>query len=255
MSETDLALCMPVFNEEEGISNYLEELMLAFKGVNITIFVTEDHSTDNTLAILSRKAETYKNLEIIQHLNNKGHGISFTDAMEAAIKSNSSMILTFDGDGQVCGEELRKFYNEFSTSSHSYGEGIRTNRSDPWFRRLISLATRLLVYFASGKFTKDGNTPVRIYSLDEARLLWTPLIIEKVNIPNLYVSSFTRLLGLSIFSRHIVWRDRLGESATGAGWGRQKFRMFPSKRLMYFCRDSTISWFSKSPRQLIKHIR
>ena len=255
MREPDLSLCMPVFNEEEGISDYLEELKLAFEGVNITIFITEDRSTDNTLAILNRKAEELKNLDITEHLNNKGHGISLTHAMEAAVKSKASTIMTFDGDGQVSGEELRNFYNEFNSSNYSYGEGIRANRNDPWFRRLISSATRLLVYFASGKFTKDGNTPVRIYKLEVARMLWRPLIVEKVSIPNLYVSSFARLLGIPIFTLPIVWRDRLGKSSTGAGWGRQKFRMFPSKRLIHFCRDSTISWFSKSPRQLIKHIR
>jgi glycosyltransferase involved in cell wall biosynthesis len=44
---------MPVFNEEGGIRDFVSELNLIFKNVNMKIFIVDDFSTDNTPNILT----------------------------------------------------------------------------------------------------------------------------------------------------------------------------------------------------------
>lgn len=249
-----LALCMPVFNEEEGILDYLREIDKEFSDLDVHIVITEDCSSDNTLSVLQDYSRSKPHVMIVKHETNQGHGVSVRDAISVALELESLTILTFDGDGQVSARELRSFYNDFMTAKYVYGEGCRSNRKDPWFRKLISVSTRFLVLFASGYRPEDGNTPVRIYSFEAAKTLWEPLIKQKIRVPNLYVSSFARLLGFPIFLKPIVWRDRLGESVVGAGWGKQKFKMLPSRGLITFCRDSLTQWFSQSPRRLLKHL-
>lgn len=247
-----LAICMPVFNEESGIARYLEELQAAFEDTELHIIVTEDCSSDQTGSILQDLAKASNNIIVLEHVTNQGHGISMFHAIEKAIDIGALLILTCDGDGQVSGTELKSFFNDFVTSGSSYGEGLRLKRSDPWFRRVISKSTNLLVFWTSGQVTKDANTPVRIYDLELARRLCTKVIEERIIVPNLYISSFIRLLNIPIFSRPLVWRYRLGESVVGSGWGRQRFRRWPSRRLILFCIIALNQWFSLNPKYLLR---
>jgi glycosyltransferase involved in cell wall biosynthesis len=249
------AFCLPVFNEQDGIVDYLEDLRLSFQDLDVKFFITEDASTDLTRSLLQEYVTRFSNFVLIKHELNQGHGKSLCDAVAAAIESKPLLLLTFDGDGQVSGRELRKFLDKFVSSSFSYGEAIRLNRRDPWFRRLISLVTRIMILLASGRRTLDGNTPVRIYTLESASKMWAPLIGSGLVIPNLYISSFVQLMKIPVFIGSVMWRDRLGQSVVGAGWGLQRFKVLPSKRLITFCFKAGIQWFSKTPRYFLKSTR
>ena len=50
----DLAICMPVFNEEDGISLWINQLNQAFKEYAVDLFIVNDCSTDNTSSILRK---------------------------------------------------------------------------------------------------------------------------------------------------------------------------------------------------------
>jgi len=247
-----LAICMPVFNEQDGIASYIQEISESFSDLKFKLIITEDRSSDKTKDILLGCQKKVDNLIIVNHESNQGHGISLIDSVNVALQSRVQFILTCDGDGQVSGRALRSFFDSFESSSCLYGEGFRSNRKDPWFRRIISFYTRLLIYIASGKRTRDGNTPVRIYRLETAEKLWRPLIKEPTIIPNLYISSFARIMNFSIHIEPIVWRDRLGQSVVGAGWGLARFTALPSKRLVSFCREATVQWCTKAPKKRLR---
>jgi glycosyltransferase involved in cell wall biosynthesis len=171
-----LAICLPVYNEAECIVDYLEEVRTSFASVDFSFFLVNDSSTDLTLDTISRYRKEHSNVWVESNKINMGHGKTTLNAVLFALDSSPEMLLTVDGDGQVAGNSLRNLYEAFSGSNLNYGEGVRVERIDPWFRKLISFLTRVMVFLWAGTNTSDANTPIRIYTVEAAKKFWTPMI-------------------------------------------------------------------------------
>ena len=68
---------LPCYNEEENIGKLIEEwneqrALLEKKQYELNIVAIDDYSTDNTKSVILEKKKIYKNVEIIEHTENKG---------------------------------------------------------------------------------------------------------------------------------------------------------------------------------------
>jgi dolichol-phosphate mannosyltransferase len=121
----------------------------------------------------------------------------------------------------------------FKQSNIDVLECVRTQRRDPWFRKLITAALRLLVLVKSGKYPKDANTPVRLYTKSILSEI-VRLIPENILTPNLFISIHLRKTKTKYAHFRIITRDRLGENRVGTTWNTRRSLM-PSKKLLQFC--------------------
>lgn len=232
---------MPVFNEADGIQEFICEIDRAFSDVPRAICVIDDCSTDDTFFRLECLTEEIGNLLIQSNEKNLGHGPSTLRALRLGIESGADVIFSVDGDGQFIAEEMREFLKKFQSNRTNYAEGVRLSRTDPWFRKMISFVTRMLVLIKSHRYTKDANTPCRIYQVETLKT-----ILERISVgaltPNLNTSIIVRKMSLDILFFPLTNIPRRGAVAVGSTWGK-KSTILPSRRLITFCKNAILEMF------------
>jgi glycosyltransferase involved in cell wall biosynthesis len=239
-----ISVVMPAFNESEGIAEFILELVSELKSYEPTFIVIDDCSTDSTYETVSALSLLYPSIEVHRNEKNLGHGPSTYLALKYGLFSKAEIIVAIDGDGQFKGEDIKRAVDEISRSDFDIVEGVRVDRNDPFFRNLISLITRILIYLRSGKFPQDGNTPLRIYRANILNELLQKLP-EFFPVPNLYISAYARSQDLRILETHVESIRRRGSSSNGSTWNTKKTKI-PSKKFLSFCLAAYRSWISKS---------
>jgi glycosyltransferase involved in cell wall biosynthesis len=243
MAGQKIAICMPVFNESSGISEFLAEICAEFQAYEISIFVVDDFSTDSTEAKLQ---ELSLDLPVFFQRNsrNLGHGPSTVKALHFALSSSCTFILAVDGDGQFHAREMRHLMEQSIQNQSEIGLGIRVRTNEPVYRKITSWFTRFLVNLKTKSRSLDANTPLRFYTRETLQIILENLDYDNP-IPNLYISAKISNLKFRTEILHVNFRDRLGDVSESISWGKS-VRNLPSKRFLRFCYNSIKYWI-KNP--------
>lgn len=184
----EVALVIPVFNEESCIASVLEEWAEAIHqhARSFVILVINDGSTDSTGAILDRIAKTTSEIRVI-HCRNAGHGQACRIGYRLGISSGAHWILQIDSDGQCDPAFFREFWE--ARHSHPAVLGYRVSRGDGLIRILISRVLRLAIFFLTRLWVPDANVPYRLIHrvTVEAAIV---SINEKAQFTNILLSCF-----------------------------------------------------------------
>lgn len=241
--KTSLALGMPVYNEELGIQNFLEDISQEFRDLDLQVVVVDDLSTDNTFSVLQNARDGIP-LLLFKNATNLGHGPSTYRALSLALESGAEFIFSTDGDGHVAVADIREMLNQIIDQDLDLVEGVRSRAGEPWFRRLVTLATRVLVATASKSSPRDANTPFRLYRANVLReLLGSVSSISPV--PNLMISSLARTRCLNYREHHLQKFTRVATHPEGSSW-LQSVSWLPSIRFLKFCFRALRAWGSDS---------
>jgi glycosyltransferase involved in cell wall biosynthesis len=235
-----IGITMPVYNEEQSIADLIAELdKLSFFQ---KIIVVNDDSTDKTAEILSNLNP--ENLFVVQNAINKGHGPSTLVGLEVANKFNLDVIVSVDGDGHFDPKQIVDLTKHLIDENFDLVEGNRTHRDDPWFRKLSSKATRILVQIRCGEAVVDANTPIRAYKASVLKNILKMVPSDNYPIPNLFISAVSRRLKLSIGTFDIDINLRATNAPLGSTWN-QKHKNIPTPKYIRFCINATKSWYFK----------
>jgi glycosyltransferase involved in cell wall biosynthesis len=238
--EMDKVISLPVFNEEKTIEDLITEIkeLSYFK----KIVIVNDCSTDSTMQIL--REIVGDELIVVNNSQNLGHGPSTLIGLFKALELGYDAVVTADGDGHFQVSDLKAMTEQLLTSKVDIVEGVRTDRSDPWFRKLSSLTTRNLVRIRCRKSVQDANTPIRAYRINVVRRILSTIPSVNYPIPNLYISAQSRKLSLKIGIFPIATLERENSEKLGTTW-RQRYRNLPTKRYLKFCLNATFHWYLK----------
>ena len=225
-------LTMPAYNEADGIERFVREIFSNF-GKEIKIIVCDDRSSDQTIVVLKELQKEFRSLFVLQNSKNLGHGPTFLRALSEGYLGGEEILITCDGDGQFSGIQLKGAYEEFIKMDTEVLEGGRSVRTDGHFRSVISFGTRILSLSLSGKYPKDGNTPLRIYRRETIGKL-LDLVPDSTLVPNIWLSIISRMIKLEVLELKVESRKRLGENPEGTSWqGKSRYRKY--KKLVVFC--------------------
>ena len=238
-----IVFTMPVYNEEEGITDFCEEILEIFKEYKTEIIVVNDFSSDSSENVIRENLiKKYGSVvTLVNNPKNLGHGPStIIGIRKALLISSTDIIVTVDGDGQFKARDILYLVQEHKKLNMDVTEGVRINRTDPMFRKVSTSVCKFLVFSLSGKFPNDGNTCLRVY---------TPKSLEKlINripsdflIPNVLISTYTRIEELNFTQIKIDSIQRRGRNSIGSTW-KQRFLNIPSRRYLVFCFRATIQW-------------
>jgi len=226
-----IVVSMPVFNESQIIESVILDYLNIEGKFELLIVAVDDNSTDSTYQILNTLREKYPNrLFLNQNVSNLGHGPTFCNALALALKHEPTFVVSCDGDGPISREDL-KILLELEEKCDVL-EVIRTERAEPFFRKLTSFTTRLLVFTKCGTIPLDANTPIRMFNPETLESLLPQ--IRDSRVPNLLISIIIRQKGLSLsFFRISVLERKLHQQ--GTMWGQSLLpRSFPSSRFLKF---------------------
>jgi undecaprenyl-phosphate 4-deoxy-4-formamido-L-arabinose transferase len=146
------------------------------------------------------------------------------------------VLVHLDGDGQISGADVARLV--LATQRADIAHGVRRNRTDPWFRRLLTSALGL-VAGRSRYGLIDVNTPFRAYRPDHLLQLLRLTPTESL-VPHVHFTLLERRLGWAPTPVEVEHCTRRGEGAIGTTWRGLASRVnLPSLHLLRFCWRAT----------------
>ena len=160
LNYVDVVVLIPIFNEEEIISEVIEQILIGTKYIKKKIILINDGSKDNTLEEINK----YKGNEdiIIIDKPNEGHGPTLIRGYKEALKHNSKFIFQMDSDNQIKFSEFNKIYQ--LKDKYELIIGKRFQRNDPYIRIVISKILKLVIFVFHQVCISDANSPFRLMS-------------------------------------------------------------------------------------------
>lgn len=244
---TVLHVVMPAYNEAEGIASFIEEIRTHVGGVcdEVRFFVVNDVSTDDTAAVLQAQADRFRDVHTVTAEANRGHGPSALAAYRLGLTATPDLVIHVDGDGQFLGRDFPRLIAAMTDADVVHG--VRRGRSDPWYRRMLSRGTQVLVRAASGVSVPDINTPLRAYRPESLAALLRA-VDRDLLVPHVHFSIAEARLGLRVGFVTVESQLRRGTSPAGTMWGTVKSPSLPPKRLRVFVRSALVEVWHHSLR-------
>ena len=143
MTTPHLSVVVPVFNERDNVTPLVNEIVAALRGNaalqggSFEIVYVDDHSRDDTLAVLQGLKATVPELRVLRHVNQSGQSTAVRTGVKAA---RGAWVATLDGDGQNDPADIPKLLAERDKSPAEVKlfAGWRVDRKDTGSKRWAS---------------------------------------------------------------------------------------------------------------------
>ncbi len=162
MSDVELSLVIPVFNEEENLTELIERCVAVCDATarRYEIVFVDDGSKDKSRQILSDVAAK-KDGNIVAVLLNRNYG-QHPAVLAGLAQSRGDVIVTLDADLQNPPEEIPRLLAKIDEGCDVVGS-VRENRRDSWLRRLPSRIINAVVRKTTGVEMNDYGCMLRAY--------------------------------------------------------------------------------------------
>ena len=162
----NLSVIVPVYNEEPGIADVLEELDSVLSGAPeveaYEILVVDDGSTDGTAEAVRAAADNRPALRLLARERNRGYGAAIKHGIRHAAHD---LLAIIDGDGSYPAEKLPELVREADGAAMVVGARV-PNVEQPLLRRPAKwVLTRLASYLAEEPIP-DLNSGLRVFRKD-----------------------------------------------------------------------------------------
>lgn len=157
-----LSIVIPTHNEAAKIARVLQGLLnLEIPGIHKEIIVVNDGSADRTAEIARSKG-----VAVVSHLINRGLGGALGTGIEAALRDNADLVVTFDADGQHSAKEIPAVIKPILMKQADVVIGSRMLRGAgmPLARRIANRVANLLTWLLLGIRTTDSQSGLRAFS-------------------------------------------------------------------------------------------
>lgn len=150
-----LSILLPTYNDEQTIAQVLRKAASMGKKLakKFEIIVINDGSTDHTPKILHSLQKEIPQLQILNHSQNQGYGISIKELYYAG---TMAWLVTLPGDNQIDPAEVIKLEREHETADMILGK--RQKRGDHIKRQIQSRTYNFLLKLFFTIPTSDVNT-------------------------------------------------------------------------------------------------
>ena len=220
----DLAVVMPVYNEEACIANVVcsWRAMFSQAGLTFRILVLNDGSKDGTQSALS----VFIGDDCVEVINkaNSGHGPTILLGYKKAVEI-ADWVFQCDSDDEMKPDSFPELWRRREACDALFG--IRTGRQQSLARKLISACSRATVRLLFGSGVVDVNVP---YRLIRASLLLRilPQIPPDTFAPNVIISGAVARGGVRLYNHPVPHEGRKTGTVSIVKWRlwRVTFRAF-----------------------------
>lgn len=145
----DFSVIIPLKDEESNIQDLIDELepVMNSLGKMWELICIDDGSKDQTLSILKELKKTKPHLKVLSFSRNFGQSSAFDAGFKAA---QGQFVITLDGDRQNDPKDIPKLVA--LSEKADLVCGLRTNRKDPWTKKVISKGAN----FIRSRLCEDG---------------------------------------------------------------------------------------------------
>ncbi len=192
-----LSIVMPVFNEQDVITDVISEFtQILQKFERPEFIIINDCSTDQTEMILQSEQTRIPYLRVINLPQNRGHGPALARAFREA---TGELIFHCDSDRQFVAEDFWLLYQKMEKEGLDAVIGWRGKRKDPFARLVLSRLLQTFLLMLYGVLLPDSNSPFRLYrrkALDRLLLV----LPEQPMIPSILM-----LVGAKKMNMNVGW--------------------------------------------------
>lgn len=160
ISQADIVVVIPAYNEEATVGEVLEELPRQALGLNVQPMVVVDGSKDATQDVVRPHAIP------VVHAINRGQGAALLTGYELAVERGAHIIVITDADNQTDLEELPTLVEPILRDEADFVNGSRwlgTYQRDSLVRALGVRAFSLLVSLLTRTRVTDVASPFRAF--------------------------------------------------------------------------------------------
>jgi glycosyltransferase involved in cell wall biosynthesis len=182
----DLAIVIPLYNEERTIKVLLDDIYCLLKSLDITyeVFIVNDGSTDNSLPIIKSQQILIPNIHIIDKINS-GHGPSLY--LGYTLANKHEWVLQIDSDYNY---SLSSFPNLWALKDqYDLLLAERKIKTASFLRNVITTMLRVMVVLLYGRGVNDVNVPYRLIRGNKLKLA-----LQKIKpnqfAPNVLITAF-----------------------------------------------------------------
>jgi undecaprenyl-phosphate 4-deoxy-4-formamido-L-arabinose transferase len=169
MSEPQISVVIPVFNEEENLPDLFARLKPAMDGIGrpYEIILVNDGSRDRSIELLRGFSAGDPAVVVIDFNRNYGQHSAVFAGFEAA---RGEIIVTLDADLQNPPEEIPKLVAKMDEGYDVVGS-VRVKRQDSLFRRMASRLVNRITAAVTGVRLSDYGCMLRAYRRGVVRTL------------------------------------------------------------------------------------
>ena len=206
----DVAVVIPVFNEEKLIGECINEWLNVLDSVNLNyeILIIDDGSSDATISIVERYRDN-QNIQLIIK-QNEGHGPTILAGYKRAV-GIAEWVFQADSDNEINPNQFSALW------SRRQGQDAviawRQGRDQTTVRRLVTFFARVTTKVLFRCHLRDVNIPFRLFRSETLTIL-----LEKIPsdtfAPNIALSGSLSLMNFQVEECPVVFNERIvGESS------------------------------------------
>ena len=206
----DVAVVIPVFNEEKLIGECINEWLNVLDSVNLNyeILIIDDGSSDATISIVERYGDN-QNIQLIIK-QNEGHGPTILAGYKRAV-GIAEWVFQADSDNEINPNQFSALW------SRRQGQDAviawRQGRDQTTVRRLVTFFARVTTKVLFRCHLRDVNIPFRLFRSETLTIL-----LEKIPsdtfAPNIALSGALSLMNFQVEECPVVFNERIvGESS------------------------------------------
>ena len=206
----DVAVVIPVFNEEKLIGECINEWLNVLDSVNLNyeILIIDDGSSDATISIVERYGDNPNIQMIIKQ--NEGHGPTILAGYKRAV-GIAEWVFQADSDNEISPNQFSALW------SRRQGQDAviawRQGRNQTTVRRLVTFFARVTTKVLFRCHLRDVNIPFRLIRSETLAIL-----LEKIPsdtfAPNIALSGALSLMNYQVEECPVVFNERIvGESS------------------------------------------
>ncbi|MEC8365603.1 MAG: glycosyltransferase family 2 protein [Actinomycetota bacterium] len=206
----DVAVVIPVFNEEKLIGECINEWLNVLDSVNLNyeILIIDDGSSDATISIVERYRDN-QNIQLIIK-QNEGHGPTILAGYKRAV-GIAEWVFQADSDNEINPNQFSALW------SRRQGQDAviawRQGRDQTTVRRLVTFFARVTTKVLFRCHLRDVNIPFRLFRSETLTIL-----LEKIPsdtfAPNIALSGALSLMNYQVEECPVVFNERIvGESS------------------------------------------
>ena len=206
----DVAVVIPVFNEEKLIGECINEWLNVLDSVNLNyeILIIDDGSSDATISIVERYGDN-PNIQVIIK-QNEGHGPTILAGYKRAV-GIAEWVFQADSDNEISPNQFSALW------SRRQGQDAviawRQGRNQTTVRRLVTFFARVTTKVLFRCHLRDVNIPFRLIRSETLTIL-----LEKIPsdtfAPNIALSGALSLMNYQVEECPVIFNERMvGESS------------------------------------------
>ena len=206
----DVAVVIPVFNEEKLIGECINEWLNVLDSVNLNyeILIIDDGSSDATISIVERYGDN-PNIQVMIK-QNEGHGPTILAGYKRAV-GIAEWVFQADSDNEISPNQFSALW------SRRQGQDAviawRQGRDQTTVRRLVTFFARVTTKVLFRCHLRDVNIPFRLIRSETLTIL-----LEKIPsdtfAPNIALSGALSLMNYQVEECPVVFNERIvGESS------------------------------------------